>query len=125
MGESWPLPCHSLGVFDGGSVPRGVGERGWGRAGKEEGASSEKRNGEGKRSERRAAVRERSRGMLRGDGERRVYQEQGGGEEERGAVLWAPQVPRDRQLRLAGRSRDVAGSRSTDVLGAPGASWGT
>lgn len=41
--------------------------------------------------------------MLRGDGERRVYQEQGGGEEERGAVLRAPQVPRDRPA-AAGRT---------------------
>jgi len=40
--------------------------------------------------------------MLGGDGERRVYQEQGGGEEERGAVLRAPQVPRDRPA-AAGR----------------------
>ena len=102
MWGSWPPPCHSLGVFNGGSVPRGVGERGGGRAGKEERASSENRNGEGERSERRAGGRERSRGMLRGDGERRVYQEQGGGEEERGAVLRAPQVPRDRPA-VAGR----------------------
>lgn len=45
--------------------------------------------------------------MLRGDGERRVYQEQGGGEEERGAVLRAPQVPRD-QLAAAGRTEQTS-----------------
>lgn len=62
--------------------------------------------------------------MLGGDGERRVYQEQGGGEEERGAVLRAPQVPRDQPAAAAGRSRDVASFRSTDVLGALGAARG-
>lgn len=45
--------------------------------------------------------------MLRGDGERRVYQEQGGGEEERGAVLQAPQVSRD-QLAVAGRTEQTS-----------------
>lgn len=62
--------------------------------------------------------------MLRGDRERRMNQEQGGGEEEQGAVLRAPQVPWDNRLLLAGRSRDLTGSRSSDALGAPGAACG-
>lgn len=66
----------------------------------------------------RARGEERSRGLLGGDGERRVYEERGQGEEERGAVLLAPRsrgtspaaAGRTEQRRLRLQKRCRAGS---------------
>lgn len=95
MWRSWlwcggPGPCPSLGVFS-----QFLSGEGLGRAGEGEGASSERRNGEGKRSEASRSEGEEQRDAHRGWSKEGISGAEGG-EEERGAVPWAPQAPRDR-----------------------------
>lgn len=67
---AWSWPLIFWGVSGGGSMPCKVGERGWGRVGREEGESSGRRNGKGKRSERHADARGESESEGRGEEQR-------------------------------------------------------